>query len=63
MTTLPSLIRTERAELLKQEYTAPAMLEAMIQHRPYSDTTTRRVVSIGPRVDLWKKDLDENQTP
>lgn len=63
MKTLPSLIPNDRMDLLRQEHTAPAMLEAMIQHRPYSDTTTRRQVSIGPRADLQKGDFDENQTP
>lgn len=62
MTTLPSLVPTDRMELVKQEHTAPATLEAMIERRPYSDTTTRRVVSIGPRADLKKGDLDESQT-
>jgi hypothetical protein len=63
MSALPSLIPNDRIELLKQEYTAPAMLEAMIERRPYSDTTTRKVVSIGPRADLKKGKPDESQTP
>jgi len=49
MSTLPSLIPNDRRELLRQEHTAPAMLEAMIERRPYSDTVTRKQVSIGPK--------------
>lgn len=45
----PSLIRYERRELQKMETTAPAILEALAERRPYSDVVTQKVTVLGPR--------------